>query len=93
MPILRKAVGDLGENDHDLLTFDEAGGRLQNEIHRAATLVAELQQTDNTTDLDRAQARLAALQKAAQRISEYRTDGADFERLFGYSANSPDDSR
>ncbi len=59
----RKALRDLGENDHDLLTFDEAGGRLQCEIDRAATLVADLQKTDDATGIQRAKDRLAALKE------------------------------
>jgi hypothetical protein len=89
----RKAVQDLGENDHDLLTFDEAGCRLQNEINRAATLLADLQQTDDAAGLKRARDRLTALKEAARRISEHRITGADFEKFFGYPASSPDDTR
>ncbi|MCV7149980.1 acyl-CoA synthetase [Mycobacterium pyrenivorans] len=84
--IPRKALRDLGENDHDLLTFDEAGGRLQCEIDRAATLVADLQKTDDATGIQRAKDRLAALKEAACRISEHRIAGANSGGFFGYPA-------
>ena len=76
----------LGENDHDLLTFNEAGGRLQAEIARAAERVAEVRAAADTDGVARAQQRLAALHEAARRIGDHRVNDADFEKFFGYSA-------
>jgi hypothetical protein len=76
----------LGESDHDLLTFSEAGDRLQAEITRAAERVAELRAADDTDAVGRARQRLAALQEAARRIDDHRINDAAFEKFFGYPA-------
>lgn len=81
----RQPVEGLGENDHDLLTFDEAGERLQTEIARAVELVAELSaERAGDNRLMQAQHRLAALQQAERRMNTQRFDDANFERFFGY---------
>jgi hypothetical protein len=76
----------LGENDHDLLTFSEARGRLQAEITRAAEHIAELRAADDTDGVAHAQQRLVALQEAARRVDDRRINDATFEKFFGYRA-------
>lgn len=74
------------EDDHDLLTFGEAGERLRLEIASAADEVERLQ--DNGPDDDgalvQARARLDALRSAAVRNSAQPINDANFERFFGY---------
>lgn len=75
----------LDEDDHDLLTFSEAGERLRLEVAAAERLVSELTAAGAAGDeVDRAEARLAALRSAAQRNSAQPINDANFERFFGY---------
>jgi hypothetical protein len=72
------------EDDHDLLTFGEAGERLRLEIAAAARDVQGLQQTGPLEALEKAQTRLDALQTAAARNSAQPINDANFEKFFGY---------
>ncbi len=72
------------EDDHDLLTFGEAGERLRIEIAAAAREVQRLQQSGPLDELDKAEVRLAALRSAAARNSAQPINDANFERFFGY---------
>jgi hypothetical protein len=72
------------EDDHDLLTFGEAGERLRIEISAAAREVQRLQQSGPLDALDKAEVRLAALRSAAARNSAQPINDANFERFFGY---------
>ena len=72
------------EDDHDLLTFGEAGERLRIEIAAAAREVQRLQQSGPVEALEQAQARLEALQSAAARNSAQPINDANFEKFFGY---------
>jgi len=72
------------EDDHDLLTFGEAGERLRIEIAAAAREVQRLQQSGPLDALDKAEVRLAALRSAAARNSAQPINDANFERFFGY---------
>jgi hypothetical protein len=72
------------EDDHDLLTFGEAGERLRLEIAAAARQVQGLQQSGPVEALKKAQARLEALQSAAARNSARPINDANFEKFFGY---------
>jgi hypothetical protein len=67
-----------------LLTFSEAGGRLQAEITRAAEHIAGLRAAGDTDGVARAQRRLAVLHEAARRIDDDRINDANFEKFFGY---------
>ncbi|ORA19903.1 acyl-CoA synthetase [Mycobacterium arosiense] len=78
------ARGKLDEDDHDLLTFGEAGERLRIEIAAAERRVAELTEHGLAGDLDNARRRLDALRAAAQRNSAHPINDANFERFFGY---------
>ncbi|BCO39060.1 hypothetical protein MINTM001_01990 [Mycobacterium paraintracellulare] len=72
------------EDDHDLLTFGEAGERLRIEIASAAREVQRLTQSGPIDDLEKAQARLDALRSAASRNSAQPINDANFEKFFGY---------
>ncbi|WP_102143197.1 acyl-CoA synthetase [Mycobacterium hubeiense] len=74
----------LDEDDHDLLTFGEAGERLRLEIAAARDDVARLQDAGETADLEKARARLEALRAAADRNSAQPINDANFEKFFGY---------
>lgn len=75
--------GRLDEDDHDLLTFTEAGERLRGEVAAAQARVAELEEVGGD-DLLRARARLADLSRAAMRNQAGRINDANFEKFFGY---------
>ena len=72
------------EDDHDLLTFGEAGERLRIEIAAAAREVQRLAQFGPVEALEQAQARLEALRSAAARNSAQPINDANFEKFFGY---------
>jgi hypothetical protein len=72
------------EDDHDLLTFGEAGERLRIEVAMAADEVGRLQQSGSTDQLEKARARLEALRSAAARNSAQPINDANFEKFFGY---------
>lgn len=72
------------EDDHDLLTFGEAGERLRIEIAAAAASVAALEHSSSRDELEKARARLAALRAAAQRNAAQPINDANFEKFFGY---------
>jgi L-rhamnose isomerase len=80
------AVERPDDDDHDLLTFGEAGARLQLEIRAVRERIAELERgrpVDETT-LGSAQERLAALEEGAARNSAQPINDENFERFFGY---------
>jgi hypothetical protein len=72
------------EDDHDLLTFGEAGERLRLEIAAAAREVQRLTPSGPVDALEKAQARLEALRSAATRNSAQPINDANFEKFFGY---------
>lgn len=74
----------IDEDDHDLLTFTEAGERLRVEIAATAARVAELQRVGDRDALATATARLTALRAAAQRNAADPINDANFEAFFGY---------
>ena len=76
--------GKVDEDDHDLLTFSEAGERLRLEIAAAAREVQGLQQCGPAEALEKAQARLDALRSAAARNSAQPINDTNFEKFFGY---------
>ncbi|OJZ76150.1 acyl-CoA synthetase [Mycobacterium paraffinicum] len=72
------------EDDHDLLTFGEAGERLRREI---AALEHELTRLgSDTAAMERAQRRLATLRSAQARNSSQPINDSNFEKFFGYSS-------
>jgi hypothetical protein len=74
----------IDEDDHDLLTFGEAGERLRMEIAGAAREVERLTRSGPVEALEKAQARLDALRTAAARNSAQPINDANFEKFFGY---------
>jgi hypothetical protein len=74
----------LDDDDHDLLTFGEAGERLRTEIAATAAHVAELQTSGSREELEKARARLVALRAAAKRNAAQPINDANFEKFFGY---------
>ena len=75
----------MDEDDHDLLTFGEAGQRLRLEIDEAVALIKRLEEQEcSATELQKAGARLDALRAAAQRNSAQPINDANFEKFFGY---------
>jgi hypothetical protein len=74
----------IDEDDHDLLTFGEAGERLRLEIAATAREVGRLRQSGPVETLEKAQARLEALRSAAARNTAQPINDANFEKFFGY---------
>jgi hypothetical protein len=74
----------LDEDDHDLLTFTEAGERLRIEISEARALVEKLEASGDSAALGGARARLDALREAAGRNAAQPINDANFEKFFGY---------
>jgi hypothetical protein len=72
------------EDDHDLLTFGEAGERLRLEIAAAAAEIDRQRQNGPSDELEKAETRLAALRSAATRNSAQPINDANFEKFFGY---------
>src|SRR3979490_49536 len=83
-PTAGTAREKVDEDDHDLLTFGEAGERLRIEIAAAADEVERLQQSGRADDLEKASARLEALRSAVARNSAQPINDANFEKFFGY---------
>ena len=73
------------DEDHDLLTYGEAGVRLQSEIQALRDEVTRLEAATGTgTALESARARLALLEEAAQRNARQPITDDNFEAFFGY---------
>ena len=70
------------EDDHDLLTFGEAGERLRVEIAAAARRLQHLHETGPVEAVEKAQARLDALRSAAARNSAQPINDANFEKFW-----------
>lgn len=77
--------GRLDEDDHDLLTFGEAGARLSADIGETRTRIAALERSSgDAAELGRARDRLYALEQALTRNSAPPINDANFEEFFGY---------
>jgi L-rhamnose isomerase len=72
------------EDDHDLLTFGEAGERLRLEVAAVTQEVRRLQQQGPADALAKAATRLEALRSAAARNTAQPINDANFEKFFGY---------
>ncbi|MDV3124505.1 acyl-CoA synthetase [Mycobacterium sp. 21AC1] len=72
------------EDDHDLLTFGEAGERLRLEIAAASAHLDQLQISGTPTGIETARARLVVLRAAAQRNAAQPINDVNFEKFFGY---------
>ncbi|QLL09120.1 acyl-CoA synthetase [Mycobacterium vicinigordonae] len=78
----------IDEDDHDLLTFGEAGERLRIEINRTAATVERLRETGSIQEVEKAIKRLAALRAAAVRNRAQAINDANFEKFFGYQGKA-----
>jgi hypothetical protein len=80
------AVERPDEDDYDLLTFGEAGARLEIEIRTMRTRVRELEEATPRDEqaVHEAKARLGALEEGAARNSAQPINDANFEKFFGY---------
>ncbi len=78
------------EDDYDLLTFGEAGARLDQEIRTLSRQLADLEAGSprDQAQLDSARARLAALEDAAQRNARQPITDENFTRFFGYAGKA-----
>jgi hypothetical protein len=72
------------EDDHDLLTFGEAGERLRLEVAAAEAQVSRARSTGDADEVAKASSRLEALRSAATRNSAQPINDANFEKFFGY---------
>src|ERR1700753_1755018 len=74
------------DDDHDLLTFGEAGARLESAIRtlRARLVEREGQQPRDEAAIAQATSRLAALQESAERNRAQPINDENFEKFFGY---------
>ncbi|OBI17575.1 acyl-CoA synthetase [Mycobacterium sp. E2497] len=84
MPAAGTARERIDDDDHDLLTFSEAGERLRVEIATLAAEVTELRDSGRPDELAKATARLTALRAAARRNAVDPINDANFEKFFGY---------
>jgi hypothetical protein len=77
------------EDDYDLLTFGEAGARLDSEIRTLREQVVEWEESGAGADtLAAARGRLAALVDAAQRNARQPITDENFTRFFGYAGKA-----
>jgi hypothetical protein len=74
------------DDDHDLLTFGEAGARLEIELRTTRTRLRELEsgRPRDEAAIAQAAARLAALQDGAERNRAQPINDENFENFFGY---------
>ncbi|GAB2983007.1 hypothetical protein LWP59_17175 [Amycolatopsis acidiphila] len=74
------------EDDYDLLTFGEAGARLEIEIRTMRARVRRLEEATPPDEdaLRGARERLAALEEGAERNRAQPINDENFERFFGY---------
>lgn len=83
------AVTREDEDDYDLLTFGEAGARLDSEIRALRATIAEDERSGADADaLAAARKRLDALVDAAQRNARQPITDENFMRFFGYAGKA-----
>jgi hypothetical protein len=75
-------------DDHDLLTYGEAGVRLFNEIQAQRLAVAAADDLGDTQEAFHARERLIALVEAAERNSRPPINDNNFEAFFGYKGTA-----
>ncbi|MFJ6569348.1 hypothetical protein ACIQNU_18175 [Streptomyces sp. NPDC091292] len=86
---------DETDDDYDLLTYNEAGARLAEEIERETRRLKEYESRPpgeadpHATETSRS--RVAALREAQQRIGARTLNASNFERFFGYPPPTPGD--
>ena len=85
-----------GEEDYDLLTYAEAGSRLDQEIATERALLAAITNAAGQTDevaLAACRDRLAALTAARERTNRRAITNDNFESFFGYPPPQKDSKR
>lgn len=88
-PIVRE-----DEDDYDLLTFGQAGARLDAEIRRLAGRIRQLEEAaDESAELTAARARLEQLRGAAARNARQPINDENFARFFGYEGKARRNTR
>lgn len=75
------------EDDHDLLTYGEAGVRLHEEIRAQQRLVAQLEES-GASEVSAARQRLEALEEALERNRRQPINDENFERFFGFKGSA-----
>lgn len=78
------------EEDYDLLTYSEAGTRLDQEITRQRALLAKLEsgtEQGGETAIATCRERLTALEESRERNRRRAINDDNFERFFGYPAS------
>jgi len=75
------------EDDHDLLTYGEAGVRLQQEIRGLRVRIEELRDQGGAP-LRQAEARLLQLEEAFERNRRQPINDENFEAFFGYKGEA-----
>jgi L-rhamnose isomerase len=85
-PSEETAVERPDEDDYDLLTFGEAGARLEIEVRKMRAQVRELEAATPRDEpaVREAKARLSALEEGAERNRAQPINDANFEKFFGY---------
>jgi hypothetical protein len=78
------------EDDYDLLTFGEAGARLDHEIRVLRARIEEIEQRQDPDqgELAAARTRLAALRDAAARNARQPITDENFTKFFGYEGRA-----
>lgn len=75
------------DDDHDLLTYSEAGVRLHEEVLAQRQHVADLERA-GFDGLEAARRRLAALEEALERNKQQPINDENFEKFFGYKGTA-----
>lgn len=91
MPVPAETSPDrrrLDQDDHDVLTFGEAGERLRIEIAATENQIATLAEHGSAVELARAERRLDALRAAVRRNSAQPINDVESERFFGHAAKT-----
>jgi len=77
------------EEDHDLLTYNEAGARLAEEVQRLDREAADLEAAGNATQAGATRARASALREAATRNGRLAADDANARGFLEYRPHPP----
>ena len=75
-------------DDHDLLTYGEAGVRLYEEVRAQRTLVEALELSGPSDELAEARRRLEMLEAAFERNTRQPINDDNFEAFFGYKGTA-----
>jgi hypothetical protein len=78
------AVEREDEDDHDLLTYGEAGFRLDVAVREQRALLEQCEQAGDDAAAAAARARLEAYEQAVQRNRRQPINDENFEKFFGY---------